>query len=267
MENPEATIAHMKNALENVQGNIRHIDTKVAGAMGLVAVVLGFCVSRSILADQLRFSGPVSPWFRNLELILLIGAVLALVLAVYFASKTLFPRMGSDSRLKRKTWLLFPLAKSDGDAVVLRDTLETKATKGLSYEAIVEEYLDQLAITGHIQTQKMDACKSLFKCVWVFCGIMLLLGATSLLCHMHVPLPSACDSFRPPPVWTRPSRLWTSVASTVALPTRATMSATWSLPSCWCLPPPWRASVSSGDAGGVPCPGEEFWWCWWYGRE
>ena len=72
MENSEKTIAHMQTALENVQGNIRHIDTKVAGAMGLVAVVLGFCVSRPVLANQLRFSEPISLWFRIPELFLLI---------------------------------------------------------------------------------------------------------------------------------------------------------------------------------------------------
>ena len=197
MENPERTITHLQSSLENVQGNIRHIDTKVAGAMGLVAVVLGFCVSRPVLASQLRFSEPVSPLFRVPELILVACAVVVLVFAVYYASKTLFPRMGSDPRLKGNTWLLFPLAKTDGDAVVLRDTLESKAAKGMPDEKITEEYLDQLAILGHIQTQKMDACKSLFKCAWAFCGIMLLLGAISLLCHMNLPLHFHCGATCP----------------------------------------------------------------------
>ena len=188
MENAEMTIAYMENALANVQGNIRHIDTKVAGAMGLVAVVLGFCVSRPVLASQLRFSEPVSPWFRVPELILVAIAVVILVAAVCYASKTLFPLMGTDPRLKNKTWLLFPLAKTDAEAVILRDTLKAKAAKGMKDEEIVEEYLDQLAILGHIQTQKMDACKSLFRCVWAFCATMLLLGAVSLLCHMNLPL-------------------------------------------------------------------------------
>lgn len=188
MENPEKTIVHLQNSLENVQGNIRHIDTKVAGAMGLVAVVLGFCVSRPVLASQLRFSESVSPLFRVPELVLVACAVVVLIFAVYYASKTLFPRMGSDPRMEGKIWLLFPLAKTDGDAVVLRDTLGAKAANGISDEKIAEEYLDQLAILGHIQTQKMDACKSLFKCAWAFCGIMLLLGAISLLCHMNLPL-------------------------------------------------------------------------------
>lgn len=188
MENAETTIAHMQNALTNVQGNIRHIDTKVAGAMGLVAVVLGFCVSRPVLASQLRFSEPVSPWFRVPELILVAIAVVFLVAAVYYASATLFPRMGTDPRLTNKTWLLFPLATTDAEAVVLRDTLGTRAAKGMKDEEIAEEYLDQLAILGRIQTQKMNACKSLFKCVWAFCATMLTLGAVSLLCHMGLPL-------------------------------------------------------------------------------
>ena len=188
VENSEKTIAHMQTALENVQGNIRHIDTKVAGAMGLVAVVLGFCVSRPVLANQLRFSEPISLWFRIPELFLLITAVIILVLAVWYASKTLFPRMSSDPRMKNKTWLLFPLAKTDGEAVVLRDSLGMKAVKGLTDEEIVDEYIDQLAILGHIQTQKMDACKSLFKCTWTFCAVMLALGAVSLLCHMKMPI-------------------------------------------------------------------------------
>lgn len=187
MENSETTIGHLQNALTNVQGNIRHIDTKVAGAMGLVAVVLGFCVSRPVLASQLRFSEPVSPWFRVPELILVAVAVVFLIAAVCYASKTLFPRMGTDSRLKNKTWLLFPLAKTDAEAIILRDTLETKSAKGMKNEEIIEEYLDQLAILGLIQTQKMDACKALFKCVWAFCATMLLLGTISLLCHMDLP--------------------------------------------------------------------------------
>ena len=187
MENSETTIGHLQNALTNVQGNIRHIDTKVAGAMGLVAVVLGFCVSRPVLASQLRFSEPVSPWFRVPELILVAVAVVFLIAAVCYASKTLFPRMGTDPRLKNKTWLLFPLAKTDAEAIILRDTLETKSAKGMKNEEIIEEYLDQLAILGLIQTQKMDACKALFKCVWAFCAAMLLLGTISLLCHMDLP--------------------------------------------------------------------------------
>lgn len=187
MENPEVTITHMQNALANIQSNIRHIDTKVAGAMGLIAVVLGFCVSRPILASQLRFSEPVSPWFRVPELILVVIAIVILVTAVYYASKTLFPRMGTDPRLKNKTWMLFPLAKTDAEAVILRDALAIKAGKGMTNEEVFEEYLDQLAIIGLIQTQKMDACKALFKCVWAFCATMLLLGAISLLCHMDIP--------------------------------------------------------------------------------
>ena len=122
------------------------------------------------------------------ELILVAIAVVILVAAVCYASKTLFPQMGADPRLKNKTWLLFPLAKTDAEAVILRDTLEAKAAKGMKDEEVVEEYLDQLAILGHIQTQKMDACKSLFKCVWAFCATMLLLGAISLLCHIDLPL-------------------------------------------------------------------------------
>ena len=187
MENPEATITHMQNALANIQSNIRHIDTKVAGAMGLIAVVLGFCVSRPVLASQLRFSEPVGPWFRVPELILVVITIVILVTAVYYASKTLFPRMGTDPRLKNKTWMLFPLAKTDAEAVILRDALAIKAEKGMTNEEVVEEYLDQLAILGLIQTQKMDACKALFKCVWAFCATILLLGAISLLCHMDIP--------------------------------------------------------------------------------
>ena len=197
MENFEKTIAHLRNSLENVQGNIRHIDAKVAGAMGLVAVVPGFCVSRPVLASQLRFSEPVSPFFRVPEVILIVCAVVVLFLAAYHASKTLFPRMGSDPRLMEKTWLLFPLAKTDSDAIVLRDILESKAAMGMSDEKITEEYLDQLAILGHIQTQKMDACRSLFKYTWFFCGIILLLGAISLLCHMNLPLHVHCGTTCP----------------------------------------------------------------------
>ena len=78
-------------------------------------------------------------------------------------------------------------AKTDAEAVILRDALAIKAGKGMTNEEVVEEYLDQLAILGLIQTQKMDACKALFKCVWAFCATMLLLGAISLLCHMDIP--------------------------------------------------------------------------------
>lgn len=187
MDNPDRTTTHVQKALDNVQGNIRHIDTKVAGAMGLVTIVLGICVSRPILANQLNFSVPISLWFRIPELILLFSAVIILFLSVWYASKTIFPRTGTDPRLENKTWLLFPMAKTDCEAVVLRESLAAKAAKGMTDEDIVDEYLDQLSILGHIQTQKMVACKSLFKCVWAFCAVMLILGAVSLLCHMNLP--------------------------------------------------------------------------------
>lgn len=222
MQNPEMTITHLQNSLENVQGNIRHIDTKVAGAMGLVAVVLGFCVSRPVLANQLRFSEPISPWFRIPELLLVGCAVVALVFAVYYASKTLFPRMDPSLRLKRKSWLLFPLVKADCDAAALQDTLQSKAAKGLSAEEITEEYLDQLSILGHIQTLKMDACKSLFRCAWIFCGIMLLLGSLSLLCHMNLPLHIHRDETCPRKHQSEPPSVATPVPNRLSVSEAAT---------------------------------------------
>lgn len=187
MERMELTIEHAKTSLANVQSNIHHIDTKVAGAMGLVAVVLGFCVSRSVLANQLRFSEPISLWYRIPTVLLLLAAVVILIVAVVYAGKTLFPRMTTDPRLKSKKWMLFPMAGTDADAVILRDTLWGVSSKGMSAEKILEEYVDQLAILGHIQTRKMMACKSLFKWVAAFCCVMLALGGMSLLCYIESP--------------------------------------------------------------------------------
>jgi len=196
MEKMEMTIEHAKASLANVQGNIRHIDTKVAGAMGLVAVVLGFCISRSVLANQLRFSAPVSLWYRIPTVLLLFAAVAFLIVAIWYASKTLFPRMTTDPRLKDKKWMLFPIAGTDAEAVVLRDTLWEASSKGMSAEKILEEYVDQLAVLGHIQTQKMNACEALFKWVAAFCAVMLALGGMSLLCYVqppfHIHAASAC---------------------------------------------------------------------------
>jgi hypothetical protein len=49
----EHRFEHAKFSLNNVQNNIRFIDRKVAGGMGLIAIALGFFISRSLVAKQL----------------------------------------------------------------------------------------------------------------------------------------------------------------------------------------------------------------------
>ena len=49
---------------------------------------------------------------------------------------------------------------------------------------ILEEYAEQIATTGHIQTLKMVACKSMFRAIWAFCSFVFILGVLSLWCYV-----------------------------------------------------------------------------------
>ena len=105
MQEFEHRFEHAKFSLCNIQDNIRFVDRKVAGGMGLIAIALGFFISRSLVVKQL-----VSLHEKNLkcliwlEWIFLVLAVVALIVALIYAAKTLFPRQTKDPRLIKTVW-------------------------------------------------------------------------------------------------------------------------------------------------------------------
>ncbi len=181
----EHRFEHAKFSLKNVQDNIRFIDRKVAGGMGLIAIALGFFISRSLVVKQL-----VSLHEKNIkcliwfEWIFLVFAAVALIFTLIYAAKTLFPRLTKDPRLTNKNWVLFPMADKTEEVVILRDELSKKLGEAMTDSMILEEYAEQLATTGHIQTLKMAACKSMFRAIWAFCSFVFILGVLSLWCYV-----------------------------------------------------------------------------------
>lgn len=178
----EHRFEHAKFSLSNVQDNIRFIDRKVAGCMGLVVIALGFFISRSTIAGQLFIKTPDLQWIVRLEWIFLALVVLSLIAAIVFAATTLFPMQTKDPRLVNRKWVLFPIATKNEEVVILRDEIAKKLSNTLTEEQILEEYADQLATTGQIQTLKMASCKKMILATWVFCVLIFLLGVTSLAC-------------------------------------------------------------------------------------
>jgi hypothetical protein len=177
----EHRFEHAKFSLNNVQNNIRFIDRKVAGGMGLIAIALGFFISRSLVAKQLVLLHEENFKFLIwLEWIFLVLAAVALIVTLIYAAKTLFPRQTKDPRFINKNWVLFPMATKNEEVVILREEIAKRLSDTLTDEQILEEYADQLATTGHIQTLKMTACKSMFRSVWAFCSFVFILGVLSL---------------------------------------------------------------------------------------
>lgn len=188
----EHRFEHAKFSLKNVQDNIRFIDRKVAGGMGLIAIALGFFISRSLVVKQLVLLHEKNlKCLIRLEWSLLVLAAVALIVTLIYAAKTLFPRQTKDPRLINRKWILFPLALKNEEVVILREEIAKKLSDTLTDEQILEEYTDQLATIGHIQTLKMKSCKIMFIFTWVFCALIFLLGVTSLLCKV------ASQSYRP----------------------------------------------------------------------
>ena len=180
----EHRFEHAKFSLSNVQNNIRFIDRKVAGCMGLVAIALGFFISRTTIAKQLLLKTPEMMWIVRLEWAVLALVALSLIVVIVYAAKTLFPRQTKDPRLVAKKWILFPIVEKNEEVVILRDEIAEKFSNTLTEAQILEEYADQLSTNGQIQTLKMASCKKMFIFTWIFCALIFLLGATSLLCHV-----------------------------------------------------------------------------------
>jgi len=173
---------HAKISLSNVQETIRFIDTKVAGAMGFVAVVLGFAISRETLARQLCAKKDIPLWAASVEWVLLGISLVLLILAIKEAKDTLSPRVQPIEKSKDTIWTLFPLTTSI-DENELNGTLHSRMTKGMDEDDILTEYADQLTINGYVQTEKMRHCERMFRHVWLFSVAMCILGAISLSFH------------------------------------------------------------------------------------
>lgn len=158
---PFATkVEHLRHSLDNVQATIRFLDAKVAGVIAFVTLLIGFVVSKSSLMSQLKTFN--HPWFLWLLFTLFMLSFAAVLL---FAILTQFPRRSE--KIKDRLWLLFPLKPDDLGETYLRDELARKVT-GLSEDAILSEYHDQLAINGTIMTTKLKWCNRLFIAAIVF---------------------------------------------------------------------------------------------------
>lgn len=176
---------HARFSLSNIQNNIRFIDRKVAGGMGIVAIALGFFISRSLIVKQLVLRDQGVKWIIRAEWVFLVLAAVSLAVAMVYAARTLFPRQAKDPRLVRKNWVLFPMATKAEEVVLLCDEISKKLCETMSDDMILKEYAEQIATTGHIQTLKMSACKKMFVAIWAFCALVLVLGMLSLLCYVE----------------------------------------------------------------------------------
>ncbi len=153
--------------------------------MGLIAIALGFFISRSLVVKQLVLLHEENlKCLIWLEWIFLVLAAVALIVALIYAAQTLFPRQAKDPRLINKNWVLFPIATKTEDVVILRDELSKKLGGTMTDSMILEEYAEQIATNGHIQTLKIAACKSMFMAIWVFCSFIFILGLLSLWCYV-----------------------------------------------------------------------------------
>lgn len=175
------TIDHFQRSYANVQENIRFVDAKVAGAMGVVVVVLGFAISRGVIVQQLKAWVEKSTVWGWIEGGLFVAVAGALVAVIWFVKETLYPRLNKNPLLEDKLWILFPLLAKKRGEVVLHNQLKEMAQAGLKKERIIEEYADQLAVVGAIQSKKMTNCDRLFIAVALFSVFVLALGIVSFL--------------------------------------------------------------------------------------
>lgn len=177
----EQRIEHLRYSLDNVQKTIRFIDTKVAGGLTYTTILIGFAVSRPVLADQLR-NGQCARWHWILWILLSLLA-LSFVAVLVFAALTQIPRRSS--KITGRLWLLFPLSPNDLGGTHLRDELVRKEAK-LSEDDIISEFCDQLAVNGEIMTTKLNWCRRMFKAMLVLVGLAFALGIASLLLFICV---------------------------------------------------------------------------------
>ena len=171
---PFATkVEHLRHSLDNVQATIRLLDAKVAGVIAFVTLLIGFAVSKSSLISQLKTFD--HPWLLWPLFILLILSFFAVLL---FALLTQIPRRSE--KIKDRLWLLFPLKPDDLGETYLRDELVRRGA-GLSEDAILSEFYDQLAINGTIMTTKLKWCKWLFIAAIAFVLMAIISRIASLL--------------------------------------------------------------------------------------
>lgn len=174
-------IEHLRYSLANVQEAIRFIDAKVAGALAFASVILGFTVSKTILASQLReCKFPCSQWWFLWGLLVLLA--LTFIAVVVFAALTQFPRQSK--KITNRLWLLFPLEPNELKGIYFRDEL-ARIIEGISENVVISEFCDQLAINSSILTTKLKWCRWLFRATIAFIVAAFALGATSLLIFVN----------------------------------------------------------------------------------
>lgn len=166
-------VEHLRHSLDNVQATIRLLDAKVAGVIAFVTLLIGFVVSKSSLMNQLETFD--HSWLLWPLFTLLIVSFLAVLI---FAILTQFPRRSD--KIKDRLWFLFPLKPDDLGETYLRDELVRRGA-GLSEDAILSEFYDQLAINGTIMTTKLKWCKWLFIAAIAFVLMAIISRIASLL--------------------------------------------------------------------------------------
>lgn len=171
-------VEHLRHSLDNVQATIRLLDAKVAGVIAFVTLLIGFTVSKSSLMDQLKtFDHPWLLWLLFTLLMLSFSSILL------FAIFTQIPRRSE--KIKDRLWVLFPLKPNDLGETYLRDELARRVA-GLSEDAILSEFCDQLAINGTIMTTKLKWCKCMFVAAIIFVLIAIAAKIVSLLISASV---------------------------------------------------------------------------------
>ena len=171
-------VEHLRYSLDNVQATIRFLDAKVAGVIAFVTLITGFTASKPPLMSQLMaFNHPWILWPLFTLLMLSFSAVLL------FAILTQIPRRSE--KIKDRLWVLFPLKPNDLGETYLRDEL-ARQVSGLSEDAILSEFSDQLAINGTIMTTKLKWCKWLFRAAIVFVLTAIISRIASLLISANI---------------------------------------------------------------------------------
>lgn len=179
MSTEEKTIEHARFGLSNTQNTIAFVDKKVAMGVAVVSAVLGFVYPRDMVGSKIKeVCSDLSniDWYPIVFLIVMISVAISVILALWHAYKTIFPRTPTRSG----HWVLFPFTDKDNDS--LHTAIGNKfAGSGMTDRDILNEFRDQLSILGFIQAKKMSHCKATFQWLGVFSVALFIMALLSLL--------------------------------------------------------------------------------------
>lgn len=176
------TVDHLSKSLDNAQNTIRFIDTKVGVVVSALSLALGgvsFCTSLPRCLIQQARGVSVLQVLSMLILLLAAAAVVLFALGLRAAWKTLTAR-APDAPGRLRHWLIFPLCKK-ADYQKLYAEFGERLKNGLSNDAIVEDYKDQLTILSRIQNDKFVFCNRMLSFFGWALFTMLLCGGLLFL--------------------------------------------------------------------------------------